>query len=77
MWYRFHYDCRNAAPGKYYAGVRVTDTAGNTSEWKYSGEFTVTANEIKRDPMPQLNVTAGSARFYIETYRGYDERIPR
>lgn len=77
MWYRFHYDCRNAAPGKYYVGVRVTDTAGNTSEWKYSGEFTVTANEIKRDPMPQLNVTAGSDRFYIEPYQPYFDEYTR
>ncbi|MBO7520046.1 MAG: hypothetical protein J6T73_04635, partial [Clostridia bacterium] len=67
MWFRTHYDCRNAQPGKYYVGVRVTDTANNVTEWKYS-EFTVSADNISRMPMPALNVTADSDRFYIEPF---------
>ena len=77
MWYRSHYDCRDVLPGKYYVGVRVTDTAGNTSDWKYSNEFTVYEDQIKRDPMLELKVTAGSDRFYIEPYVPYFDEYTR
>ena len=59
------YTCKFVEPGTYYVGVRVTDTAGNTSDWSYK-DFRVTADEVKRTPLAPLNVTAGTDRFYIE-----------
>ncbi|MBR4761984.1 MAG: PKD domain-containing protein, partial [Clostridia bacterium] len=76
MWFRSHYDCRNAEPGKYYVGVRVTDTANNASEWMYR-EFTVSASDVSRMPMPAPVVTAGSDRFYIEPYTPYFDSYAR
>ncbi|MDO4893431.1 MAG: FN3 associated domain-containing protein, partial [Eubacteriales bacterium] len=70
--YYINYDCRDVVPGTYYMGTRATDTAGNTSDWSYS-QFKVTEEETKRTPLPPLNVTAGTDRFYIAFTPVYDE----
>ena len=59
------YSLKYVVPGVYYVGVRATDTAGNTSDWRYE-EFRVSENDVKRTPLDPLKVTAGTDRFYIE-----------